>query len=498
MKKFIFFLFLIGSFDLYSQSQQKVLEKANEYIGLKKYESAYQILNKFDSSNVDIDVVLLKTDLLLKYYVFSISHIMFTLKDLDLNEEIADYRGKHGFAGNMISFPADSILLRLIKNSPLSCKLYKGLGDYYYEVYQRYEDNWIIDSKELCELILTNHNQTIARGCADYNTYYSVGFFNLVQENYKESIDYFLKSIELKYENAGAHYNLAYAYYSKQESGLQDALKYYENALKLFSDSLNKSNSAFMMGHIFSELNNDEKALHYFELANHLNPYDKNTFTRLMEMYFNSGNNKFISIANNYFDKSPNSYETYNQLNFIFKSNDKGQDLLLFYKLQIDRYNDNKLILGNINFYLGLELFENDKKLAKEYLLASKFNFTSYFESKKNAGIGAQLSAENQNIIVTNIVEGSASYRQGDLEVGDIILKIAQGNENPIDVLNMNIDEILTLIRGKKGTEVKLTVKKYNNGIKTISIIRDFIPSENDDLEKSVIETINEKLEKCN
>ncbi len=90
-------------------------------------------------------------------------------------------------------------------------------------------------------------------------------------------------------------------------------------------------------------------------------------------------------------------------------------------------------------------------------------------------GIGARLSQEDGYIKVTEIIPGSASWRQGELEPEDLIIKVAQGNEEPIDVVDMPVDDAVTYIRGKKGTEVRLTVKKATGEIKVIPIIRDVV-----------------------
>jgi len=78
----------------------------------------------------------------------------------------------------------------------------------------------------------------------------------------------------------------------------------------------------------------------------------------------------------------------------------------------------------------------------------------------KLEGIGATLTERDGYIKVERIVPGSASYRQGELKAGDLILKVAQGAAEPVDVVDMKLDDAIQLIRGKKGTEVRLTVKK--------------------------------------
>ncbi|HRZ76891.1 MAG TPA: PDZ domain-containing protein, partial [Bacteroidales bacterium] len=69
-------------------------------------------------------------------------------------------------------------------------------------------------------------------------------------------------------------------------------------------------------------------------------------------------------------------------------------------------------------------------------------------------GIGATLQQEDGYVKVREIVPGSASWKQGELEVNDLILKVGQGTEEPVDIVDMRLDDAVRLIRGPKGTEV--------------------------------------------
>ena len=90
-------------------------------------------------------------------------------------------------------------------------------------------------------------------------------------------------------------------------------------------------------------------------------------------------------------------------------------------------------------------------------------------------GIGAQLREEDGYIKVVNIVPGSASWRGKELEAEDLIMKVAQKGEEPVDVVGVDVDDAVKLIRGPKGTTVILTVKKPDGRIKPISIVRDVV-----------------------
>jgi carboxyl-terminal processing protease len=105
---------------------------------------------------------------------------------------------------------------------------------------------------------------------------------------------------------------------------------------------------------------------------------------------------------------------------------------------------------------------------------ADKANFDISMSGQLE-GIGASLQEKDGFIKVMRIVPGSPSALQGELKEGDIIIKVGQGANEPVDVVNMPIDDAIKMIRGSKGTEVRLTVKKPDGSIKVIKIIRDVV-----------------------
>ncbi|TDN39386.1 tail-specific protease [Hymenobacter sp. UV11] len=102
-------------------------------------------------------------------------------------------------------------------------------------------------------------------------------------------------------------------------------------------------------------------------------------------------------------------------------------------------------------------------------------------------GIGATLREKDGLIYIEDIVPGSASFRQGDLKKGDAILRVAQGATEPVSIEGWHTSKAVTLIRGKKGTEVRLTVKKADGSTKVIPIIRDVVVVEDTYAQSAVI-----------
>lgn len=109
-------------------------------------------------------------------------------------------------------------------------------------------------------------------------------------------------------------------------------------------------------------------------------------------------------------------------------------------------------------------------------------------------GIGAQLRKKNDYVEITEIIPGGPAWKANELENGDIIIKVAQGDEEPVDIAGMRLDNVVKLIKGKKGTVVKLTVKKIDGSLKVVSTIRDKFEIAETYAKSSIIETDNGRL----
>ena len=91
-------------------------------------------------------------------------------------------------------------------------------------------------------------------------------------------------------------------------------------------------------------------------------------------------------------------------------------------------------------------------------------------------GIGAQLKEDDGKIKISSLISGGPAWKAGELKVEDEIIKVAQGNEEPVDVTGYSVTDAVKIIRGaKKGSEVKLTIRRQDGTVKVIAIIRDEI-----------------------
>ncbi|WP_422089451.1 carboxy terminal-processing peptidase [Tenacibaculum ovolyticum] len=114
--------------------------------------------------------------------------------------------------------------------------------------------------------------------------------------------------------------------------------------------------------------------------------------------------------------------------------------------------------------------------------------------SGKLEGIGARLQKKGIYTHIVELISGGPAWKQGELEPDDIILKVAQGDAEPLDIVGMRLDDAIKFIKGKKGTVVRLTVKKKIDGsTKIIPITRDVVELDETFVKSSIVEKNGKK-----
>lgn len=90
-------------------------------------------------------------------------------------------------------------------------------------------------------------------------------------------------------------------------------------------------------------------------------------------------------------------------------------------------------------------------------------------------GIGAQLQQDDNGIKIASVVPGGPAWKSGAIVAGDVIIKVAQGSKEPVDVSGYGTEDAVKIIRGDKGTEVRITFKKQDGTTKIVSLVREKI-----------------------
>ena len=115
-----------------------------------------------------------------------------------------------------------------------------------------------------------------------------------------------------------------------------------------------------------------------------------------------------------------------------------------------------------------------------------KEDFDVSFKGKV-IGIGATIQEKKGKILIGTLVVGAPAWKSKQISEGDEILKVkSKKDEEPINVTGMLVDEAVRFIRGEKGTEVVLTLRKKDGSIKEVKMIREEVAIE-DTFARSII-----------
>ena len=135
--------------------------------------------------------------------------------------------------------------------------------------------------------------------------------------------------------------------------------------------------------------------------------------------------------------------------------------------------------------------------------LASLYDpHTAYFSPRRNEnfqismslsleGIGAELTTEDEYTKVNRIIPGGPADLHGSLKAEDKIVGVGQDEEDIVDVIGWRIDDVVALIRGAKGTSVRLEYIPANgdsSNTNIIKILRDKVKLEDKSAQSQILE----------
>ena len=95
--------------------------------------------------------------------------------------------------------------------------------------------------------------------------------------------------------------------------------------------------------------------------------------------------------------------------------------------------------------------------------------------SDATAGVGVMLGTEGENIIIRGVVPDSPAAAQKDIHVGDRIMAVAQAEGPAVQVQSGQLAQVVALIRGLKGTAVRLTIVPFgedDSRVRVVSFVR--------------------------
>lgn len=96
--------------------------------------------------------------------------------------------------------------------------------------------------------------------------------------------------------------------------------------------------------------------------------------------------------------------------------------------------------------------------------------------SGQTEGIGVELQDDKGYATVVKLIVGGPAWKSNKIEIGDKIIRVAKNiNSDSMNIVGMLLENSIRLIKGKKGSKVKLTIQKKNGSIKEVILMRDII-----------------------
>ncbi|MBB6481263.1 tetratricopeptide repeat protein [Spirochaeta isovalerica] len=284
MKKHLFILvfLILGQISFAVDLSNPHIAESERLISLQKYETAFQYLTTNESGISHSDLVVQKVKILLNYFVHSTMHQMFALKDIPEGESVYDYRGREG-RYQYVMYKPDEALLSALESDSSNGELYFWLGQFYYEVLEKYNGQWLLGNDKLQSKIIENYELANLNNFSDKILFSNLGQIQLQIESYEKAIENLRKALDYEKDNPGYNHNLAVAYLNTGE--MAKALPYAEKALNSYSDTYYKSDSCYLAGIIAINLQDFDKSISYMEKGKALEPDQYRFYDKLIDLY---------------------------------------------------------------------------------------------------------------------------------------------------------------------------------------------------------------------
>jgi carboxyl-terminal processing protease len=106
-------------------------------------------------------------------------------------------------------------------------------------------------------------------------------------------------------------------------------------------------------------------------------------------------------------------------------------------------------------------------------------------------GIGAELMSDDGYCKIESLVPGGPAWKSNQLKPNDKIIAVAQGNQPFVDVVDMELSKVVQLIRGTKGTQVRLTIVPADDpkSRRVVTLVRDEINIKDQQAKAMLIQT---------
>ncbi len=206
------------TYDMYAAAPESVrntIARCDELIADAKFRSARAALSVDEDLGKDEDYILYKqVEVITNYFCFSMMHTMFDIQDFNSFDELLEYRHNISYGNQDMTFSLtfgegpdswiDDYEAEYGK-TPRSCL---ARAQYYYDVSQRYGDQWLKPYNELIQLSYENYKEAVEGGFYDLTALSRYAECALFSRNFQDAHDAYLQVVTYVSDNGAFWYNL--------------------------------------------------------------------------------------------------------------------------------------------------------------------------------------------------------------------------------------------------------------------------------------------------
>lgn len=352
------------------------LDEVDKLVEQRKYSDAFSLLNDLDPGNENPEAFKRKIDICIDNYIMSIGHQLFALKNMEEGEDVQSMRGKEGNY-DMYSLDVSSVASKLMEKYPDNYELKFAVGRYYHSMHLNCGD-CSLPAADCIEQFESLFEECYEHDVYDYFSTYGIAYAKINKQQFKESIPFFLKSIELNDDYPSSHYNLSYAYLYIDDR--DKCIKYAKNAFDRYDYPAFKADAAKMAATAYKELKDFENAYKYYSVANEVNSGDYYVLSPLINLGLYLKKEGTSKLRNEFFLIDTDNPTIYNDLIQAYYDYGDINELLSYFESLKPKYQEDYATLGSLHFYTGkINLEEGNQEKGKKLLASAKIELLKVY-----------------------------------------------------------------------------------------------------------------------
>jgi tetratricopeptide (TPR) repeat protein len=368
-----------------SVQDRKLISDCDALVAQGKYLSAYDALGP--ESEGDGFILAKRLELSRLYYVQSLEHRLFALVDL-VDGGSLDVLREGGGSFTMVASDPAAKAEAYLSSHPKSPIVAKVLGDFYFDVYQRYGAKWKESESAVLAKCVGDYETAFASGLVDAASLGSCAEAYLRQGSDDKAIALYERAIALApgSGSADAHYNLGFAYLRKGDYAR--ALAEAKEAVELYADSPDYRFEACLLGADAAKAGRDYKgALVLLAEARKISDEDYRLYKKTLPLHLALGDfASALGQAQELFALAPRNPQAAQMVMDSYYEAKLFDQLAAFFEWGIKSYFNDDAALGNLYYhYSQLSHDTKDDVLARSLIDKAEKAF------KRAAGTGKEV-----------------------------------------------------------------------------------------------------------